>query len=245
MLKALLKSTALKLGYEVQRFAPPSSTAAQFRAILGTQRINLILDVGANVGQFGRELRQHIGFTGRIVSFEPMRSAYAALRKAAAGDRLWEIAPRTAVGAQSGTVTLNIAGNSASSSVLTMMASHVDAAPESRFVGTEVVPLEPLDALATGYFTGDSVGFLKIDTQGYESEVLRGATKTLSRVAGVQLELSLIPLYQGQELMPKLVERLQDMGFDLWAVAPAFVEPRTGRLLQVDATFVRRAFGRN
>jgi hypothetical protein len=120
-----------------------------------------------------------------------------------------------------------------------MLDSHLSAAPESRIVGTEVVPLTPLDALALGYFRPDSVGFLKIDTQGYECEVLDGAPQTLSRVIGVQLELSLIPLYAGQKLMPELVDRMQALGFEVWALTPAFIEPGTARMLQIDATFFR------
>jgi FkbM family methyltransferase len=239
MLKSALKSAALRLGYDVQRFEPACSRAAQLRAILAAQRINLILDVGANTGQFGRELRAHVGYGGRIVSFEPMRAAHASLATAATGDARWEVAPRAAIGAQSGSVTLNVAGNSASSSVLAMLPTHVQAAPESLYVGTEVVPLEPLDALAPSYFREDSRAFLKIDTQGYESEVLRGAAQTLARLVGLQLELSLVPLYEGQPLMPELLERVRELGFELWAVAPAFVDPRSGRMLQIDATFVR------
>jgi FkbM family methyltransferase len=238
-LKKLLKKSALRLGFEVQRFVPACSQAAQLKSMLAWHRVNLILDVGANVGQFGRELREHIGYTGRIVSFEPMRAAYEVLSTAAAGDRSWEIAPRTAVGAASGTVAINVAGNSASSSVLPMLESHASAAPESLFVGTEMVPLEPLDSVAARYFRQDSVGFLKIDTQGYESEVLDGATQTLSRVVGVQLELSVIALYAGQKLMPELMERIGAMGFELWAMSPALVQARSGRMLQMDATFFR------
>ncbi len=239
MLKSLVKHAALGLGYEVQRFAVATSHTARLRAMLATHGVNLILDVGANIGQFGCELRGRVGYRGRIVSFEPMQKAYAALARAAAADPQWELAPRAAIGAQAGTATLNIAGNSASSSVLGMLDAHRAAAPESELVGTEVVPLEPLDALAPAYFREDSVAFLKIDTQGYESEVLRGAPHTLARVTGLQLELSLIPLYEGQELMPELHARVQGLGFELWGLAPAFIEPRTGRMLQVDATFFR------
>jgi FkbM family methyltransferase len=239
MLKRALKRAALRFGYEVQRFEPASSRAAQLRAILDSQRINLIFDVGANIGQFGRELREHVGYAGHIVSFEPMRGAHAALTRVAAGDPGWEVAPRTAIGASSGTVTLHIAGNSASSSVLEMLPAHAEAAPESRYVGTEVVPLESLDALAPAYLRDDSCALLKIDTQGYESEVLRGAQWTLSRVSGLHLELSLVPLYKGQLLMPELLQQIEALGFELWALAPAFVDARTGRMLQIDATLMR------
>jgi hypothetical protein len=120
-----------------------------------------------------------------------------------------------------------------------MLSAHLSAHPESRYNGTETVPLAPLDALAPRYLPSASASFLKIDTQGYESEVLEGAPATLRSVVGIQLELSLIPLYSGQKLMLELIELMQINGFDLWAIAPTFADPHTGRTLQVDGTFFR------
>jgi FkbM family methyltransferase len=240
MLRHAVKSFARSLGVELRRFAPVSSYTAQLKAMLSWHRIDLIFDVGANTGQFGRELRREVGFTGRIVSFEPMRAAHERLGEAAGKDPLWDVAPRAAIGAQEGTVTINVARNSVSSSVLPMLESHVRAAPDSRYTDAETVRLATLDVLTPDYFRQDSTAFLKVDTQGYESEVLKGAPRTLARVTGVQLELSLIPLYTGQLLMPELLEFMREAGFDLWAITPAFTDPRNGRLLQVDAAFFRR-----
>ena len=240
MLREVTKSLARSLGFELRRFAPVSSYTAQLRAMLSWHRVDLIFDVGANAGQFGRELRRQVGFTGRIVSFEPMKAAYERLSAQARKDPQWDVAPRAAIGAQEGTVTINVARNSVSSSVLPMLESHTRAAPESRYTDAETVRLAALDALTPGYFGRESIAFLKVDTQGYESEVLKGAPRTLARVVGVQLELSLIPLYTGQLLMPELLEFMRDAGFDLWAVTPAFTDPENGRLLQVDAAFFRR-----
>jgi FkbM family methyltransferase len=240
MLKDIAKAVARMLGLEVRGFRPSSSQAAQLRRMLRSHGVNLIFDVGANAGQFGRELRWHVGYRGRIVSFEPITAVHRALTKTAAGDRLWEVAPCVAIGAEHGSIEINIACNSVSSSVLPILAAHVSAAPMSRYSGTETVALMPLDALAQEYFGADSVAFLKIDTQGYESQVLQGAKQTLARVVGVQLELSLVPLYAGQALMPELIGYVQDLGFDLWGIAPTFAEANTGRMLQVDATFFRR-----
>ena len=241
MLRDAAKSLARSLGLELRRYAPVSSYAAQLRAMLAWHRVDLIFDVGANAGYFGRELRRQMRFTGRIVSFEPMKAAHERLSAEARKDPLWDVAPRAAIGAQEGTVSVNIARNSVSSSVLPMLSTHLQAAPGSQYTDTETVPLTTLDALAPGYFPEESIAFLKVDTQGYESEVLKGAPRTLSRVIGVQLELSLIPLYGGQLLMPELLEIMRDSGFDLWAITPAFTDPLSGRLLQVDAAFFRRA----
>jgi FkbM family methyltransferase len=201
--------------------------------------INTVFDVGANTGQFGRELRSQADYHGRIVSFEPLSDAYVRLVKAAAGYKRWDVAPRVAIGAGEGTVTINVAANSLSSSVLSMLDSHVQAAPESLYTGQETVQLTSLDKVAPLYLEDSSITFLKIDTQGYEGPVLAGATRTLTRLTGVQLELSLVPLYAGQRLMPDLMEFMRDSGFDLWAVAPVLADPTSGRLLQFDATFFR------
>lgn len=236
----VLKGIARSCGVELRRFAPASSFVAQQRMMYAAHQIDLVFDVGANVGQFGVELRRQIGFRGRIVSFEPTSRAHGQLCRAAQGDPLWEVAPRTAIGAEEGLVTINIASNSVSSSVLPMLQSHQQAAPESRYADSEVVPVKPLDSVASSYLEGRARALLKIDTQGFEWQVLQGASETLNRVVGVQLELSLIPLYEGQKLMDELVDELRARGFDLWAISPVFADPRTGRLLQVDAAFFRR-----
>ena len=239
MINNLIKSGARHLGLEVRRFQPSSSAAAQIRTMLAAHKINLIFDVGANVGQYVSELRSHVGYKGRIVSFEPMSSAHAKLSKAAVRDELWEVNERVAIGATTGSVNINISSNSVSSSVLSMLDAHANAAPQSRYTSAESVPLAPLDSVALGYFKDDSIAFLKIDTQGYEGEVLRGAAETLQRVAGVQLELSLIPLYEGQMLMPELIKWMTELGFDLWGISPTFADSKSGRMLQVDATFFK------
>jgi hypothetical protein len=82
--------------------------------------------------------------------------------------------------------------------------------------------------------------FLKIDTQGYEDRVLRGAETLLKRTRGLQLELSLVPLYAGQRQFDELLPELQAAGFELWNMTPAFVDPVHGRLLQIDATLFQR-----
>jgi hypothetical protein len=81
--------------------------------------------------------------------------------------------------------------------------------------------------------------FLKVDTQGYEWEVLEGATATLPRIRGILCELSLVALYEGQHLWMDVVQRLGQQGFCVWAIQPGFTDPRDGRTLQADAVFIR------
>lgn len=228
------------LGLEVHRVSGILSPAEQLVNSLRAFDIDLVLDVGANVGQFAAEIRR-CGYAGRVVSFEPLSQAYGELLQASAGDRLWEAYPRCALGDQEGEIEINIAGNSESSSILPMLELHRNAAPEAIYQGKETVPIKTLDAVAGPYLKDARAVFLKIDTQGFEWQVLDGARDTLPHLKGVMVELSLVPLYDGQRLWREVVDRLEGAGFTLWTFRSAFTDQSVGRTLQIDGVFYRTA----
>lgn len=199
--------------------------------------VELVLDIGANVGQFAQELLEH-GYAGRIVSVEPLPDAHAQLVAAAAGHPRWQAFERAAVGAQESTVTMQVAGNSVSSSVLAMRPEHIRAAPESAPTGEVQVRQTTLDA-AFAAAVAQAPTLIKIDTQGYERQVLEGATQCLQHARLVLLELSTVPLYEGQWLWADGMAWLQARGFALWYLFPDFTEPGTGRVLQYNGLFAR------
>jgi FkbM family methyltransferase len=233
-----VRRMANRLGVDVHRHRPERSEHARLAAMLAHHAVDLVLDVGANVGQFAGSLRD-AGYKGRLVSFEPLSTAHAELLRRSRADSQWEIAPRAAIGDREGEIELHIAGNSASSSVLDMLDSHRDAAPESTYRGVERVRVARLDTLAGGYLQPETVPFLKVDVQGYESQVLDGADKILARLRGLQIELSFVPLYAGQRLFDAMTETLRALGFRIWAVWPGLCDARSGRMLQVDAVLFR------
>jgi FkbM family methyltransferase len=199
--------------------------------------LDTVIDVGANVGQYGAALRAS-GYRGAIVSCEPLSDAYARLARRASGDPSWT-ALHTAVGAEPGTTSINISANSYSSSVLPMTAAHTGAAPGSEYVGSETVDVVTLAELVKDRSIDPARTWLKIDTQGFESQVLDGAGPLLGSFAAVQLELSFVPLYDGQALYDELVERLEQAGLSMFGLDAGFSDPRTGRTLQCDGVFVR------
>lgn len=237
-IKNSLKKALNAAGIEAHRFSPESSKLARLMASLRTYQIDLVIDVGANDGQFSLELRAG-GYSGQIVSVEPMTSAHARLSKVSQADVGWHVHSRCAVGDRTGLIDLNIAGNSVSSSVLPMLASHSKAAPESIYQGKESVPLTTLDLIVPKYIGQASAPLLKIDTQGYEWQVLDGAKEILPMVRGILIEMSLIPLYEGQKLWQDITSRLESDGFTLWALQPDFIDPANGRTLQLDGLFFR------
>jgi len=115
----------------------------------------------------------------------------------------------------------------------------VKAAPESSYIGTERSPLRRLDSIAANYLRPDSIPFIKIDTQGFEPQVLKGASELLKQTVGLQLELSLTPLYEGETVFTDMIAQLTLLGFEMWGFEPGFIDWRTGRLLQMDGTFFR------
>jgi FkbM family methyltransferase len=173
MLKSYLIRAIRHFGFEPLLYQPDSSRTAHSLRVLSTHNVNLVFDVGANIGQFGRSLRE-AGYRGRIVSFEPLSAAWEQLAATSRKDSLWEVAPRTAIGSEDGEIDLHIAGNSVSSSALEMLSMHENIAPESRYVGSEKAPLRRLDSVGFEYLRPDSVPILKIDTQGYEDRVYMG-----------------------------------------------------------------------
>ena len=238
-MKKLIKRTFHSLGLDLHRLSPASNPSVQLLAALDHVQADTMFDVGANIGQFAQELRS-VGFAGNIISFDPLTVAHAQLSKSAQNDSKWLVFPRVAVGDHDGEIEINIAGNSVSSSVLPILDSHSTAAVGSAYVGTESAPLVRLDTVAKQYLSADSRPFIKIDTQGFEWQVLDGATETLKRAQGVLLELSLVPLYDGQRLWREIIERMEKEGFTLWALQKGFTDPRTGRSLQVDGIFLRQ-----
>lgn len=238
MIKSFAKNTLHRLGYDVRRFNPVGSEAYRLEMMLEAHGVNLVFDVGANTGQFARSLRE-LGYRGRIVSFEPLSEASEKLRDAASTDPLWEVAPRGAIGAQDGEIEFHVSGNLVSSSALGILDSHLKVAPESRYVRSETVPMRRLDAIGESYLKPDSKLFIKVDAQGYEHEVLKGATGLLNRAVGLHLEILFTPLYEGQISYDELIRESKSLGFEMWDLRSGIVDRQSGRMLWGDAVFFR------
>jgi FkbM family methyltransferase len=206
--------------------------------ILEHHGITVVLDVGANVGQYATRLRQG-GWAGRIVSFEPLPAARVALEQAAATDPLWEVAPTMALGASAGTVTLNVSAESDMSSTLPFLPEMAELLDSAAYTGTVTAPLARLDEVFGQYAGGADRVLLKIDTQGTESAVLEGASGILDRIQGLQLELSIVPVYQGERGYLDMIAALKELGFEPVLFIPGYFNHRTARLISMDSVFLR------
>ena len=227
-------------GLELRDYSPQLLDEEQRRVrILDQTSVDLVIDVGAAGGRYGMELRE-AGYHGAIVSLEPLAEAFSRLSRVCAGDPRWRCL-QVALGAREGRAEINVAANSDSSSLLEMTGRHIDSEPDSAYVGTEQVEVRTLDSIWKELVGGAARPFLKLDVQGFELEVLKGAEDSLPRLAGIQAELSLVPLYEGAPLWREVIDHIEQRGLQLRSLETGFYDRRTGEVLQLDGTFIPRA----
>jgi FkbM family methyltransferase len=226
-------------GILVRKYNPATSEELRRIRLLEHFKVDLVFDIGANKGQYATGIID-AGFGNRIVSFEPLSSAYSVIEKESAGSSTWTVAPRCAIGSRREEIEINISANSVSSTLLNMLDSHIEGAPESKIIGKEKVQVYPLDEIGAQYTKGAKNIFLKIDVQGFEQEVLKGAQQMITAAKGIEMEISLVPLYEGQTwLLPQVLEYMESKGFILRSIVPAFTDHKTGIVLQCNGIFFR------
>jgi FkbM family methyltransferase len=217
------------------RFGPAERRAR----LLTTHQVDLVIDVGANSGQYATALRQ-AGYRGRIVSFEPLREPYACLAAAAAEDETWDCW-QLALGRGQGVAHVNVSEDTRNSSLLPVGERHLRAVPDSRTLDVETVSMGRLDTMWPEIARDARRPYLKIDTQGYELEVLHGTERALGAISLVEAELSLIPVYDAGPLFDDVVRFLDKHDFAPIAFEGVLDDPETGEMLQTDCIFSRRS----
>ena len=237
-LSQLLKGTVRSLGFEVRRSGLGSREDLRLAHFLARNGVNLVLDIGANRGQFAQQLFG-AGYGGRIVSFEALPDAHAALISAEAGNSRWTIAPQVALSTEVGVSQFHVTAADTASSLLRPSDELVDAAPTTRATKTIEVPTAPLDKMVQDLALAADGCFVKIDVQGAELLVLAGAKDVLSKAKGIVIEISLSPLYEGQPLAWEIVDMLRGQGFEIWDVNPGYRNAKTQRLEQIDVVGFR------
>ena len=202
--------------------------------------VNVVLDVGANRGQFAQRLRRD-GYTGRIVSFEPVPRIAEALERSAADDPDWHVR-RHALGDRDAVVEMNVGvGQGRLSSLLPASdfgrswSSRIDADAPVR------VSVRRLDALFDEAVAGvaEPRVYLKLDTQGYDLQAFAGAGDRVADLVGMQSEMSLVPLYDGMPHLTHQLSTYEAAGFQVTGMFPVVFDRHTMRVIEFDAVMVR------
>lgn len=225
-------------GLQIKRY--PDKDLKRRLKIMNYCNIDTLFDIGANTGQYAK-LMKELGYNKRIISFEPLKRAFEDLKKAALKDNNW-IVNNYAIGNEDGKSVINIAGNSFSSSISNMLPMHLESAPESKYIAQQEIEIKKLDSIFNSFTNKEDRVMLKIDTQGYEKNVIDGAIASLSRIMIVQLEMSIVPLYENEMVFIEMIKYLDNKGFLLFSLENGFSSPDSGQLLQVDGIFVKKTF---
>jgi len=223
------------LNIDIVRY--PNVDLRRRRKLFRHYGINKVLDVGANTGQYAQLIRK-LGFNGKIISFEPLKSSFNELEKKASKDNNWT-ALNYGLGSKEEERILNISKNSYSSSILEITSKHVENAPLSSYFKKEIIKISTIDNLYEDLVSKDDIILLKIDVQGFEKEVLEGTKQSLSKIKGLQVEMSITELYKGEMLFMEMINFLKSNGFELKSLENGFYNDKTGQLLQVDGIFFR------
>lgn len=235
MLKKIFLKIFTFLGYEISRINKEGTHIYRLKKYIDLLNINLVLDVGANKGQFARKVR-NIGYEGKILSFEPLNEVYEELMINSLNDKKWDIHPKCAVGNSNSDILINVSKNFASSSVLNILDEHLNSAGDSKYINSYTVNQIKLDdiKIEKDY---NSI-FLKIDVQGYELDVLKGAEQLLKNVSLIKVEISFTKLYQDSTNWKSLIDFLFQKGFEIWDIENGFRNPNNFKLLQSDIILV-------
>lgn len=232
----LFNSCIKKIGFKLGKYNVGTDASLRRISIYKNYKVSLLLDVGANTGIYGKEMRS-VGFEGKIISYEPLSDAFEKLARVANELGNWEV-NNFALGDENVIKEINISNNSHSSSILDILDTHTNAEVSASYVGKQKIELKTLDSIANNIVLNNyKEVFLKIDTQGFELNVLKGAEHSLNFINTIQLEMSLVPLYSGQALYDELFQFLWQRGYTLIDIEPGFVDAKQGKLLQFDGIF--------
>lgn len=206
---------------------------------LTNYEVNCVLDVGANKGQYGKQLRD-FGYRGRIVSFEPVPEALARLQKTAERDPDWSVHP-FALGRSESVESMHLGWKTMNS---LLEPSAYGQQRYKRFADTSrttQVQVRRLDQVMDEALEGiaNPRPFLKMDTQGFDMEVFVGAGERIGEFVGMQSEVAALQLYEGSPHMTEAITAYEDAGFEITGMYPVTREGSTGRVVEFDCVLAR------
>ena len=234
MLSKLVKRAARGAGFDLTRHRP------DFVDLMRHHAITTVLDVGANEGQYAVELREH-GYGGQIVSFEPITQPFEVLARKAAADPQWD-AMQLALGESQGEMDIFVSAKSVFSSFKGLSDYSKQNFQGAAAERTERVRIERLDGFLAQQSLDLGRTYLKIDTQGFEKEVLVGAGETLHQIRVVQAELALQPLYEGQESWIETIRWMEAQGFRTVLAKENGIDRARCELLELDVVFLNARY---
>jgi len=227
MIKNYIKKAIKNFGYSLNK----SKKFFDFNK----HNINCVLDIGAHKGEFVKKIRDD-GYSHEVISFEPQKDIHNLLKQDSKFDDKWKIYPRCIIGKNRGKSFINIFSETQCSSVLNPNKNFFDHDENFKEIKVEECEVEKLENIINELNLENKNIYLKIDTQGYESEVLEGCEKKIEILDFIQIEACVYNLYENEKTYDYYFEYLKNKNYKIWDIKP-FAYNKDGRLLQFDAIF--------
>lgn len=237
--RRLGKLTGLHL--KLKRFTASASEPLRTAMLLREKGIDLVIDIGANTGQFAESLYD-FDYAGQVLSFEPVSEAHQEISQRSQPYAKWTIAERMAIGEEDGEIEFNITDDTQFSSVLPIEDTFAAHNTKSSIVKKEMLPIHRLDTIISQYVPDwESRNILlKVDTQGYEQQVLNGAQAVLAKARGIKIEIPVYKIYQQAQLdFYGTLDLVREEGFQPYSFHIEGVDLPTGRVNTMDGLFFR------
>lgn len=227
----LIKKFLRRFGYDVRHYYPFWET------VVAPRNIRTVLDIGANNGEFSKEVFAHIPEV-RIYAFEPLPDCFQTLTRVCAGNDRFN-ALEVALGDTNGTATIQRSSFHPSSSLRPMAALHKTLYPKTAGATEQIITVARLDDVMKE-MSCDGALMIKVDVQGFEDKVIAGGTETFKRASLILIETSFVELYEQQPLFGDIHRQLEALGFIYAGAAAEHRNPKTGELLYQDSIFIRK-----
>ena len=213
--------------------------ARHLRKVFDHYQIDCVLDVGANKGQYRDFLREEVRYAGRIISFEPVKKYVDLLKSRAEEDASWTIVDH-ALGRDEATAEINVTKSPGLNSFLEPRHDAVEGFWDKETIVKESVVIKRLDDVFSGLQTrfGFQKPYVKLDTQGFDLEVVAGGMQALSSASGLQTEASIKPIYTSMPNYRQTIETMEGLGFQLSGMFPVTHDDAL-RLIEFDCVMVR------
>ncbi|WP_334186749.1 FkbM family methyltransferase [Noviherbaspirillum sp.] len=245
MLGKSVTEMATKRGYEIIPFWKMAERPLvdHLRRLFAQYGIDTVIDVGANKGQFHDLVRNDVGFRGQIHSFEPVSSYAQGLKQKSIDDTAWKIHPY-ALGSAPGTAEINVTQSPGLNSFLAPRTDVVAGFWNDNSIShVEKVAIRTLDDVLAdeGIDCSRQGVYLKLDTQGFDLEVIKGARKSIAGIRGLQSEASIRPIYHGMPTYNETIQEMNELGFALSGMFPVTSDVSL-RLVELDFVFINNHF---
>lgn len=235
----LLRIFSNWFGYDVIRQSKDILLDRHLHNLLVKHQIETVIDVGANLGQYGKFLRS-IGFSGTILSFEPLSSAFEILNAASEADQNWHVY-NYALGDKADEAVINVSNYSDFSSFLSPTSySEKTFKDKSEVIGQETVTIKTLDSIFDSLpDTNRQNIHLKMDTQGFDLKVFAGSRNSLPHIMTMQSEISIRELYEGMPDYLTALKTYTDAGFTISGLFPVTRDKSDLSVIEFDCVMVK------